>query len=300
MSATGVEEEQDVGSIAVSRYQILRQLYPDNEIPLGELADRTRIDDGNLSRYVIELSKKGLLSVRSEKGERSRGKPRKMVRLTEASRGFVDALVKLAGSVPASLEPADTNDIDFYLETMEDSHNVEAQKMAAEEFRALCHNHLVMHDDRVLPFLRKRIFDQKYRALQEELLNALLGIVRNATGDEKRADIKTEFSDHLRNLISSPPGRSDGELESRGMALQILGMVSEGEGDYDSLMRVLLDLIRRGDSLSVRMQETILATYPKKRNDMRRTLFMMLSDQDGEAVKRAKNHIRLLRDKIQA
>jgi DNA-binding MarR family transcriptional regulator len=297
MSAIGVKEEQDVGNTAMSRYHILRELYPDNEIPLGELADRTRIDDGNLSRYVAQLSGMGLLSVRSEKGERSRGKPRKMVRLTEASRGFVDSLVKLAGSVPASLEPADTGDIGFYLTTMDDSNSIEAQRMAAEEFRALCHNNLVMHDDRVLPFLRNRIFDPKYTALRDDLLNALLGIVRNATCDEKRAEIKSEFSDPLRSLLSNPPGKPGEDLESRSMALQILGMLSEGDKDYDSLMRVLMGLIRRGDSLAERMQETIVARYPEKRNDIRRTLFTMLSDQDGEVVRKAKNHIRLLRDR---
>jgi DNA-binding MarR family transcriptional regulator len=300
MPAIDVKKEQDVGNMALSRYLILRELYPDNDIHLSELANRTRIDDGNLSGYVIELSDRGLLSVRSEKGERSRGKPRKMVRLTEASRGFVDSLIRLAGSAPASHDPADTSDIGFYLHTMDDSKNIEAQSMAAEEFRALCHNYLVMHDDRVLPFLRKRIFDPKYKALQDDLLNALLGIVRNATGDEKRAEIKSEFSEPLRSLVSNPPGESEAELESRGMALQILGMISDGDEDYDSLMRVLMNLIRRGESLAERMQETILATYPKKRNDMRRTLFTMLSDQETEVVRRAKNHIRLLRDKTPA
>jgi hypothetical protein len=218
-----------------------------------------------------------------------------MVKLTEASRGFVDALIKLAGSAPASLEPADANDIGFYLETMEDSHNVEAQRMASEEFRALCYNSLVMYDDRVLPFLREKIFDPMYKTLQEDLLNALLGIVRNATGDQKRAVIKSEFSDPLRRLVSNPPGKSEGELESRSMALQILGMISEGDKDYDSLMQVLMDLIRRKDSLAERIQETILVRHSNKRNDMRRSLFTMLSDQDGEVVRRAKNHIRLLR-----
>lgn len=295
MSATDVQEEQDVGNEAMSRYRILRELYPDNEVHLGELAVRTGVDDGNLSRYVAQLSERGLLGVRSEAGERSRGKPRRMVRLTEASRGFVDALIKLAGSAPASLEPADANDIGFYLETMEDSHNVEAQRMASEEFRALCYNSLVMYDDRVLPFLREKIFDPMYKALQEDLLNALLGIVRNATGDQKRAVIKSEFSDPLRRLVSNPPGKSEGELESRSMALQILGMISEGDKDYDSLMQVLMDLIRRKDSLAERIQETILVRHSNKRNDMRRSLFTMLSDQDGEVVRRAKNHIRLLR-----
>ena len=130
----------------------------------------------------------------------------------------------------------------------------------------------------------------------EEYEGSLPSIVRSASGDERRDKIKPLFNDALASLVSEPLDESAEEQSLHDTALQILGTISEGDEGYNSLMQIFRALIWRKDPLADRTRELIMARYPQKRNEMRRSLFMMLADSD-EVVRRVKNHIRELRGK---
>lgn len=286
---TSIDTEQGIGKLAIRRYPILRVLYPDIELSLGELVAKTRVDDGNLSRYVTELSENGLVNTHDEK--REGGKPRKLIRLTEAARSIIDSLITLTGAVPKPIKPADEADIEFYMKIMDEFNNPEAQDMASEEFMILCGKQFVMHDDNVLPFLKSRILDPRYTPIRETLLRALLNIVRNANSEEKRDKIRPIFDDLLTSLVSEPLE----ERDLRDMALQILGAITHGDKGYGSMIGMLESFIKRDDPLATRTREITFTRYPEKKDEVRRSLFTMLLDPDVDVVQRVKNHIRELR-----
>ncbi len=53
--SSGMEKEVSLVEVVKGRYLILRELFPEKEFYIRELADKIEIDDSNLSRYIISF-----------------------------------------------------------------------------------------------------------------------------------------------------------------------------------------------------------------------------------------------------
>lgn len=285
--------ETSLAIIVGNRYTLFRELYPDREVSLGDLADKTDIDIGNLSRYITEWESRGLIITREAKS--GRGKPLRLIRLTNAGINIIRSYIELAGTKPRQLENANPEDLDFYMKMIDDP-NSDIQQMAATEITSLCEDYSVIYNDRILPFLKDRISSPHYQNIRFYLLQTLLNVARNSTVDQIQERINPIFTDMLTSLLSKPPDDSqEDEKTIRTTIMEILTLTSEGAEGFKELVKILTNLIEKKDILYERAQELILYKYPQNRSELRRALFKLLTNQDRDVVRRTKEQIERFR-----
>lgn len=181
----------------------------------------------------------------------------------------------------------------FYLENIDDFSNKDVQEMAATELVSLCESYSVTNEDRIFPFLKERIPDQKYRPIRISLLQTLLNITRNSTPDQIREKIHPIFEDILRRLLFEP--QDEEEMAIHIITMNILTSISEGDEGFKDMTTLLTGLIEMKDNIAERAEELILTKYPQKKSELRRALFKLLTSQDRDVIRRAKERIVQLR-----
>jgi DNA-binding MarR family transcriptional regulator len=88
------------------RFHILQQLYPDKELCLTSLAEKTGLDPGNITRYVKKLETEELISIKENEKETG-GKPYRNCSLTYSGREILEPFMKMErknGAAPSSDE----------------------------------------------------------------------------------------------------------------------------------------------------------------------------------------------------
>jgi len=83
--------EKELAVLVGRRYEILRALYPNQEYTLSELNLETQLDQGNLSRYIVELEDCNILETREQK--RERGRPLKYIKLNDHTRRIISSII---------------------------------------------------------------------------------------------------------------------------------------------------------------------------------------------------------------
>ena len=290
----GKEKEVSLVKLVKGRYLILRELFPDKEFFLRELATMMEIDDSNLSRYVTRLEEVGLVISRNV--PRTQGKPLKYVRLTALGRNVVNSIIEAAQTPQEDLKPADPGNIEFYLKMMGPDENEDVRQIASEELVILCREHDVTSDVKVLPFLKTAMRDPDNKHILPNLLHALLNIVRNTRDDETHERIHSDFKETLKGLVEQHPETpSDREARMRYTSLEILTALSDSEETYTELIGLFRSLIEEAAPFAHAARQLILSKHPEKKNKMRRTLFKMLANLDEDIKHRVEGHIRELR-----
>ena len=112
-------DDKELVKIIYRRYEILKELFPDREYTLTELANRVGIDSGNLSRYITSLERNKL--VRSEEKERERGRPFRYVKLTDGVKKIIASFIEATQQKPEKKTEMEQWKIDMYINMMKDS-----------------------------------------------------------------------------------------------------------------------------------------------------------------------------------
>ena len=81
---------KDLAKLVAKRFDILHELYPNKESHLSKLAENLDEDIGNISRYIDELNKNGLIKTQEQK--RKMGRPFKLCKLTTRARIILASL----------------------------------------------------------------------------------------------------------------------------------------------------------------------------------------------------------------
>ena len=92
-------------TILVTRFNILWALYPDNTYSQTQLAELSDTDPGNLSRYIKELDKDGIVTIKDEQS--GVGRPAKLISLTNDTKSILTINMRyfLAKEAVDELEP---------------------------------------------------------------------------------------------------------------------------------------------------------------------------------------------------
>lgn len=276
------------------RYEILYSLYPDEEFFLSQLAEKIRFDEGNLSRYIRALDDAGL--VQTMDVPVVKGMPRKYISLTEISKRILALAIEAYVKPSEEKEPADPDEIEFYLKMIGPDENEDIRHIASEELVILCREHDVTSDDKVLPFLKKAMMDPDYKHVLSNLLHALHNIVRNTRDEEIHKRMQSDFKETLRDLVVQRPDKpSEKVARMRYSSLEVLTALSYDEETYRELMGLFRSLIEEEAPFAHAARQLILSKHPDKKNEMRRTLFKMLTNSDKDIKHRVEDHIRELR-----
>ena len=276
------------------RYEILYSLYPDEEFFLSQLAEKIRFDEGNLSRYIRVLDDAGLVQTRDMPV--IKGMPRKYISLTEISKRILALAIEAYVKPSEEKEPADPDEIEFYLKMIGPYKNKDVRQIASEELVILCRDFDVTSDDKVLPFLKKAMMDPDYRHFLPNQLHALLNILRNTRDEEIHERIQSDFKEILKDLVVQRPEKlSEKVARMRYSSLEVLTALSEDEETYTELMGLFRSLIEEEAPFAHAARQLILSKHPDKKNEMRRTLFKMLANPDEDIKHRIEDHIRELR-----
>lgn len=179
-----VTDEELVG-IVKRRYRILKELYPDKEYNLTDLAETTEINKGNLSRYIPKLEKEYKL-VKTREKESARGRPFKYTRLTESAKRIVASLLDAAQpKLEAKLEEWQINEL---VDILEDSNLSEDLRISyADTFHNLCRNYLddMIKRERSRKLLERVAATPSLDKVGEKLRASLSVVWGNLVKDEK-------------------------------------------------------------------------------------------------------------------
>jgi DNA-binding MarR family transcriptional regulator len=116
-------------------YALLDELYPDKNFALFELAQRTRLDLGNLSKAFTMLEGNGLIETWGE--ERERGRPFRYAKLTVKAQRLIASIKR--ETQPEEKVELEEWQIDELIKTIRDSGLSEnLSKLAAHEFFCFC------------------------------------------------------------------------------------------------------------------------------------------------------------------
>ena len=112
---SGAQNDEELVKILLRRYKILKELYLGKEYTLTELNDRLKIDLGNLSRYITELEKNGLIETEEVLRE---GRPFRYIRPSSKTAQIISSIIDATKPVPETrYEP---QAIDLCLDVIED------------------------------------------------------------------------------------------------------------------------------------------------------------------------------------
>lgn len=112
-------DDKELVKIIYRRYEILKELFPDREYTLTELASRVGMDPGNLSRYITSLERNKL--VRAEEKERERGRPFRYVKLTDGVKKIIASFIEATQQKPEKKTEMEKWKIDTYINMIKDS-----------------------------------------------------------------------------------------------------------------------------------------------------------------------------------
>lgn len=177
--------DEEIVRIVGRRYRILKELYPDEEYNLTDLAETTGMDKGNLSKYIHKLEKDWKL-VKTREGESERGRPFKYIRLTESAKRIVASMIDATQPKPeAKLEEWQINEL---LDILEDSNLSEDLRLSyADTFHKLCRDYLddVIKSERSQRLLERVVTSPSPDKVGEKLRSSLSVVWGNLVKDKK-------------------------------------------------------------------------------------------------------------------
>lgn len=277
------------------RWSILEKLNQ-RKYYVTELAEELGKTTPGVSADLKDLIKRGLVEFEQREGDR-----RKYCGLTARGKEIFSAILMATQPrekpKPEEKELASTKDIDFYLNMIDNPSNEEILKMATEEFMILCGEYIVTHHKRVLPFLKEKLTDPKYRIVRLNLLHSVHLIVQNTRDEKILSEINLRFKKMLEELASDATleQSSEGSDLRYTAAINILPNIMKGEEGFKKLMEIYQNMISEGSQLTHAMRSTVLSKYPEKRGEVRKALFEMLTDPREDVRSWVKNQIRELR-----
>jgi DNA-binding MarR family transcriptional regulator len=196
---------KELAKILARRFVIFDELYPDKEYTLTELAERTKLDVGNLSTYLTVLEDNGLIETKEK--ERQRGRPFRYARLTEKAQKLAAPFKQVTQAV-GTVEP-DEWKIDELVKAIRESGLGEnLRKLAANEFFKLCQEDIVFMTSKEKV---KRLFEEVvtnptvYNGEIGELLRVSVSSFFNQLGANKETrhwvvtELYPHFARHLEN-----------------------------------------------------------------------------------------------------
>lgn len=304
------EDNRNVLLLIARRLDLLTALYPNQEYYLGQLAEKTGENLGNISKYVANLEKMNLVSIR-EARERKRGRENKYVKLTGGCRGILDAcdtFYRLQKPEEFKLSDADTEEVDFLLQRIKKPPSDDAREQAIWDLKELCRRSSIWKiefpSDSALKKNRFWSFiNQLLRGGSDEpekALSFLITIAGNASAageEEVVKGIYNLFAPRIKGLAESPTSSRD----LRFNAVWVLDSMSLPNNEkWDVFTHLLEKSMRKEDD---KTYYGLIQMLFGKFKDLRKWdekkyrdwFYELMSDNDPKVRKRASSFYATLR-----
>jgi DNA-binding MarR family transcriptional regulator len=161
------------------RKRIIKELYPNEILQQSELAEKTSIAKGNLSKYINELKEKELVKIESKINER--GLPVKMISLSRIPINILKATEKIVSSEKPLFEDSET--LNIFCEGLFVS---ELQEYSKNSIQLISNQFIVPVKSGFFTFLKENLLDSRLAKARRVLIISTRNMVSYMTTIEKK------------------------------------------------------------------------------------------------------------------
>lgn len=234
---TAAERGKRLSGLVAARYSILIALLQGDRFPVTHLVDSTGEDRGNLSRYMTELEKEGLVESFDEPSEKL-GRPKKFYRLTELGRSLLAPFAEASSRV--ELAEPDSEEVGLLVKIVNSGSTQEARRAAVKDLIHLARTTRVWKLESFRKFLKEGFAKE---SLLIDVLDLIRLVCRSAIrdGDKKSArSLLERYGKKLEAIVRDPAQ----DLDSRGSAmLTYVALEEADEAKHSELMALTQFLI---------------------------------------------------------
>lgn len=282
MEQLGDYEESVLSQIG-SRSRLLVALFPKEHYFISELAQISGVDRGNISKYLPDLEKYGLVDI--EKNESTRGKPKKLVMLTETARKILVSYFEIIRK-GVGMQSVNIDIVNMITSSITSSHDELIQSDASEELVIISSRYLLPNDEAFFKFLKEMISDPQYSHIRFNLLTVLLNIVKNNKDEDMLRDLLERYEHDLKAIADKMfEDGSDRAMRIYDLALQILVSLSADESRYEYLVKEYVKILRKDLHIINRVRGLIVDHYSLKRDELRWHLFEKYGAEPDTAIR---------------
>jgi DNA-binding MarR family transcriptional regulator len=182
MDITELRGLLNVLELVTRRKKIIIELYPDKKLSHIELHEKTGIKKSNISNYVSELEKEGIVEVnRSTITKENRNFSIKLVQLKPLTLEIINKALKLL--VPHEKKPLP--DQDGFKKILDNLMNPRVQKHAADSVQILTRQYVIPYDSGFFKFLEDNLDEDQIKPVLVTLIKSAQNIVRDLDTNER-------------------------------------------------------------------------------------------------------------------
>jgi DNA-binding PadR family transcriptional regulator len=229
---------QSLASLVAARYDILTNLSQHDPLPIVDLVSRTGKDEGNLSRYMIELQEYGLVGSIEEPSKL--GRPKKLYRLTELGRKLLAPY--LEASRPVELHEPDHEELTLLMAIIASNRDAEARTIAMKDIIHLSQTTRLWKEKNFMKFLDDGLAKQESR---HDVLDLIRKVCSSALQDEDRKtaqNLSAKYEDKIAAVVRDTG--SDRNLRCSAM-LTYLALEEANAEKYSKLMSLTQNLLEQ-------------------------------------------------------
>ena len=203
-------------------YYVLKELYPDNEYNVNELATRLQKEQSNTSTLVSRLDKRGLIETRKEERE---GRPFKYIKLSSPVRRVINSILEASKPEEKGAWQPQPGEVKLCLEALEARETEESHSAFLSELGAILSSGY--WDSKLDDFFIKTLsHPERYKGEIKELLQA------DPKNSEKREAFFKRERERIYDLVRRPSKLSS-------LAFKVFVDVSEGKEALDRMEEAL-------------------------------------------------------------
>ena len=275
-------------TILVTRFNILWPLYPDNTYSQTQLAELSDTDPGNLSRYIKELDKDGIVTVKDEQS--GVGRPAKLISLTNDTKSILTINMRyfLAKEAVDDLGPEQAEKI---LELLSNKYT---RILAADELELASRDHIAPIESEMYPNLVNYLKKQEYRDVAHTLLRSLHNFVVKLD-DVSRKEATYILGSPLRDIYDKEDDSDKGSRIKRTI-LEIFEVLNIYSMSYEKLKEECIEaVLYKPLPMSQVLVDRITRLFPEDKMDLRLSLLERYGSANEEQKKRIQSMLNRLR-----
>ena len=216
MSLTDIDELLETLELIVKRKQIIKELYPDKKYQQSELAEKTGIAKGNLSKYVSELEEKNIINVVPSVNDR--GQHVRIIRLNRISIDTIGASSKLLSAGKPVLE-----DIESFNMFMDGLFDPDLQEVSMNSIQILSNQYIIPVNSGYFEFLRDNLLKEELDRSRRILIKSTSNMMRELDEEDRKQVVEI-----LEPVLLSILDNSSGGLEREtNVLLNELGLYNQ-------------------------------------------------------------------------
>jgi len=275
-SKNKLDNEKELLSIFSRNYKILLELFPNNELSVTAIADRTAQNQGSISRAIEDLYEKKLITIRDEKA--GRGKPHKYVKLSQFSFHLFSYVKEYLEKQSINKSPIDSRIVDEYLDLIIKSDS-SIRRFASDQIELISRNNKIPQETKLFQYIKDNIFNQSIDDVKYNLFKTILNIVKYSE-EETINYIYHTYKDDLLKISLDPKIINDKEERIMFISIEILSEILKEEESYEILMKAYVKSINRQSGYRDRYLNLLISKYSAKKTDIQLMLINMYRNSD--------------------